>query len=131
MPGLFGLSYSPGNWQSGHVSLPDDTVLFVTLDKEAGRSGEEYVDRFESGDTFRWTSQSKTAPESKKGREIVEALDHGRRLHLFVRRQRQQVAFAYCGLVAPLRQEGSQPMTVTFRLLTPLSDALTRRFLRG
>lgn len=131
VPALFGLSYNPGNWQSGHVSLPDDTVLFVTLDKETGRSGEEYVDRFESVDTFHWTSQSKTAPESKRGREIVEALDNGRRLHLFVRRRRQQVAFAYCGLVAPTRQEGSQPMTVTFRLLTPLSDALTRRFLRG
>lgn len=130
VPALFGLSYNPGNWQSGHVSLEDDTVLFVTLDKEAGRSGEEYVDRFESADAFHWTSQSRTTPESKKGREIVDALDNGRRLHLFVRAQRQQVAFAYCGLVAPTRQEGSQPMTVTFRLLTPLSDALAGRFLR-
>ena len=124
MPALFGLDYNPGNWQSGHVSLADDTVLFVTLDKESGRSGEDYVDRFESANTFHWTSQASTSPASKKGREVIETLDEGRRVHLFVRRQRQDVAFTYCGLVAPLRHESSQPITVWFRLLTPLGADL-------
>lgn len=82
-------------------------MLFVTLDKEAGRSGEDYVDRFESTDTFHWTSQSNTTPTSKKGREILEALDLGLRIHLFIRRRRQDVAFTYCGLVAPVRHEGN------------------------
>lgn len=130
VPALFGLDYNPGNWQSGHVSLADDTVLFVTLDKESGRSGEEYVDRFESTDTFHWTSQASTSPASKKGREVINALDEGRRIHLFVRRRRQEVAFTYCGIVAPLRHESSQPMTVWFRILTPLRPDLERRFHR-
>lgn len=84
VPALFDLKYNPGNWQSGHVSLDDDTILFVTLEKEAGRSGEEYVDRFESADAFHWTSQASTSPSSKKGLEIIGALDVGRRIHLFV-----------------------------------------------
>lgn len=130
VPGLLGLKYNLGNWQSGHVSLPDDTILFATLDKEAGRSGEEYVDRFDDADTFHWTSQASTTPEGKKGREILHALDTGRRLHLFTRRRRQEVSFAYCGLVSPLRHEGSKPTTVWFRLLTPLSPSLGRRFQR-
>lgn len=128
VPALLGLDYNPGNWQSGHVSLADDTILFVTLAKEAGRVGEDYVDRFESTDTFHWTSQASTGAASKKGREIIDALDVGRRIHLFVRSRRQDVAFAYCGLVAPLRNEGSEPMTVWFRLLTPLSGDQERRF---
>lgn len=66
-------------------------------------------------------------PDGKKGREIVEALDTGRRIHLFVRRRRQDVTFAYCGLVAPLRHEGSSPMTVWFRVLTLLGPELARR----
>jgi hypothetical protein len=128
VPGLFGLEYNPGNWQSGHVTVTDDTVLFVTLEKETGRSGEQYVDRFESTNTFHWNSQASTSPAGKKGLEIINALDTGQRIHLFVRRRRQQVAFAYCGLVAPLRHEGGRPMNVTFRLLTPLGAELARRF---
>ncbi|MGI8809290.1 MAG: DUF3427 domain-containing protein [Acidimicrobiales bacterium] len=128
VPALLGLDYNPGNWQSGHVSLGDDTVLFVTLNKEAGRSGEDYVDRFESPDTFQWTSQSSTTPTGKRGLEIVNALDTGLRVHLFIRRRRGDVAFTYCGLVAPVRHEGSQPMTVWFRLLTPLTAELERQF---
>lgn len=128
VPGLFGLSYNPGNWQSGHVSLPGSTVLFVTLSKEADRAGADYVDRFESASTFHWTSQNSVGPESKKGREVLQAIEDGRDIHLFVRNKRTEVTFTYCGLVVPQSYEGSQPMTVWFRLLNPLVSRLTRRF---
>ncbi len=127
---LFGVEYNFGSWgQSGHVGLPDDTVLFVTLVKDPEKSGAEYVDRFESSELFHWTSQSTTAPEGKRGREITDALDTGRRIHLFVRRDRSTSAFLYCGLVVPLRHEGSKPMTVWFRMLTPLDRELQRALL--
>jgi superfamily II DNA or RNA helicase/diadenosine tetraphosphate (Ap4A) HIT family hydrolase/HKD family nuclease len=129
VPALFGLDYNPGNWQSGHVSLAEDTVLFVTLRKEAGREGDDYVDAFEDAETFHWTSQRSTSPEGKKGREILGSVDAGRRLHLFVRRRRQDVAFTCCGLVVARRNEGSRPMVVWFRLLTPLGQHLQLRFL--
>jgi len=45
-----------------------------------------------------------------------------------LRRRRQDVALTSCGLVSPLRHEGSQPMTVWLRLLTPLSAEPARRF---
>jgi hypothetical protein len=128
VPGLFDLDQRSTNWQVGHVSLPEDTILFVTLTKEAGRAGEDYVDRFESPEVFHWTSQASTTPEGKKGREIIEALDTGRRFHLFARRHRKDLV-TYCGLLAPLRHEGSMPMTVWFRLLTPLDPQLQRQFL--
>ena len=35
--------------------------------------------------------------------------------------------FTYLGRVAPLSHEGSEPMLVTFRLLTPLSGELQSR----
>jgi superfamily II DNA or RNA helicase len=116
-------------WQSGHVSMAEDTVLFVTLQKEAGREGDDYVDAFEDAETFHWTSQRSTSPTAKKGREILESVDEGRRLHLFVRRRRQDVAFTYGGLVVPLRHEGSKPVVVWLRLLTPLDQPLRLRFL--
>jgi superfamily II DNA or RNA helicase/diadenosine tetraphosphate (Ap4A) HIT family hydrolase/HKD family nuclease len=119
----FGAEFNPGNWQSGHVLVTDDDlVIFVTLTKEANRKEEGYLDRFEDRSTFHWTSQASTVPESKKGRDVLEALSSGRRIHLFVRNKRMDVAFTYAGLVAPLRHEGSKPMVVWFRLLTELSD---------
>lgn len=119
----FGAEFNPGNWQSGHVLVTDDDlVIFVTLTKEANRKEEGYLDRFEDRSTFHWTSQASTVPESKKGRDVLDALSSGRRIHLFVRNKRMDVAFTYAGLVAPLRHEGSKPMVVWFRLLTELSD---------
>jgi hypothetical protein len=119
----FGAEFNPGNWNSGQVLVTDDDlIIFVTLTKEANRKEEGYLDRFEDRSTLHWTSQASTVPESKKGRDVLEALSGGRRIHLFVRNKRMDVAFTYAGLVAPLRHEGSKPMVVWFRLLTELSD---------
>ncbi len=128
VPGLFGLAYNPGNWQAGHVSLPNSIVLFVTLNKEADRAGAEYFDRFESPTIFHWTSQNSVGPEGKKGRDILNAIEDGRDIHLFVRNKRSEVSFTYCGMIVPQHHEGDRPMTVWFRPLTPLAADLQRRF---
>ncbi|MDQ2636805.1 MAG: hypothetical protein M3Y83_08020 [Actinomycetota bacterium] len=44
-----------------------------------------------------------------------------------MRRKSTDVAFTYLGRVVPLRYDGSRPMLVTFRLLTPLSGELQSR----
>jgi hypothetical protein len=49
------------------------------------------------------------------------------RLHLWVRPDKQTREFEYCGLIAPISSEGSKPMQVEFRLLTPLTDDAWRR----
>lgn len=123
IPPLYGLEYNSGNWQSGHVSLASDAVLFVTLNKSSSMSfGADYVDHFEGRDEFVWSSQSSTGPDGKKGREILEALETGKAIHLWARRRKADVAFFYAGRVVPVHHEGSKPTSVRFRLLTPVDS---------
>lgn len=123
IPTLYGEVFNPGNWQSGHVSLKKHAILFVTLEKRPGRT--QYVEHFEAPDIFVWSSQSSTSPERKKGKEILNALETGKSIELWMRRK--DGPFAYLGRVVPLSHEGAEPMLVTFRLLTPLSGELQSR----
>ena len=124
---LYGQPYNPGNWLSGHVSLPGHAVLFVNMQKSAAMTyGSDYVDHFEGPDTFVWSSQNKVGPDRKEGREILEALETGTSVHLWVRRRKADVAFTYLGLVVPTSHEGDRPMSVRFRMLTPVSREIFR-----
>jgi len=119
---LHGHEFNPGNWNSGHVSVDDKAVLFVTIEKSSDMShGSGYSDHFESPSVLVWSSQNSVGPNSKKGREILEATETGTGVHAWVRRKKTDVAFEYCGLVVPLSHEGDRPMHVRFRLLTPLT----------
>lgn len=124
---LYGMEHDPQFQRSGYSTNGTDAVLLVTLNKEAMSTGQHYVDAFHSLDRFTWSSQSATAPESKRGREVLDALATGIRLHLWVRPDKQTREFEYCGLIAPISHEGSKPMQVEFRLLTPLTDEAWRR----
>ncbi len=125
VPALFGEEYSFGKWgQSGHISSGGNEILYVTLVKDDMQQGAEYVDHFEGPDRVVWSSQNQTAPGSLKGTRILDAPANGHRIHLWARRTRKETAFVYCGLVVPLSHEGSKPMSVTFRLLTPLTPEM-------
>src|SRR5208283_2864277 len=125
VPILYGEEYNPGNWRSGHVSLKNHAILFVSLEKRADRT--QYTEHFEGPDVFVWSSQLSTSPERKKGREILDALETGKSIELWMRRKGSDLAFTYLGRVVPLGHEGSEPMLVTFRLLTPLTGELQSR----
>ena len=125
VPPLYDEVFNPGNWQSGHVSLRNHAILFVTLEKRVDRT--QYVEHFEAPDVFVWSSQSSTRPEGKKGREILNAMETGKSIELWMRRRASDGGFTYLGRVVPLSHRGSQPMLVTFRLLTPLSGELQSR----
>lgn len=114
------------NWQVGHVSLPGQAILLVTLDK-AEMPDVPYVDHFEGSELLVWSSQTSVGPDSKKGREILDALDTGTQIHLWVRLKKRPGEFTYCGLVVPMSHEGSRPMSVRLRLLTPLEPTVARR----
>jgi hypothetical protein len=89
VPPLYGLEYNPGNWQSGHVSIPPDVALFVTLTKDGTMAwGGEYVDHFEDVERFVWSSQTSTSADGKKGREILDALETGTSIHLWARQKK-------------------------------------------
>ncbi len=116
------------NWQQGHVTLPGQAIMLVTLDKAGMVGGADYHDHFDSVDTFIWSSQASTSPEGKRGREVLEALETATRLHLWARAKKSDREFRYLGLLLPVSHTGSKPMSVTFRLLTPLDDALRSYF---
>jgi hypothetical protein len=117
---LHGVEFSPGNWNAGHVSLEDATVLLVTLDKSEMQRGGDYHDRFESKDRLVWSSQTSTTRTSKRGRELLECLDTGRAVHLWVRGKKLDRAFTYCGLAVPVADDGDAPIHITWRLLEPM-----------
>ncbi len=107
VPPLYGEVYNPGNWRSGHVSLRNHAILFVSLEKRADRP--QYTEHFEGPDIFVWSSQMSTAPEGKKkGREILQALETGKSIELWMRRKGNDVAFTYLGRVVPISYEGVQ-----------------------
>ena len=120
IPALYGEEFNPGNWNTGHVSLDEDVLLFITLHKGNMQEGGAYEDRLDGPDSLVWSSQSSVGPDSKKGREILNAPTTGTRIHAWIRRRKADVAFEYCGLVTPLEHEGAKPMSVRFRLSTPV-----------
>lgn len=122
VPALFGETFNPGNWNSGHVVLPDVKahVLFVTLNKQGKAVDHRYLDHWIDESTFHWQSQNATTPESKRGREIIDHERLGISLHLFVREAKlaggKAAPFVYHGKVRYRSHTGSEPMSVVFDL---------------
>ena len=122
IPALFGATFNPGNWQSGHVFLKDANahVLLVTLNKQGKGVQHRYVDHWIDEQTFHWQSQNSTTPQSKRGRELIEHQKLGLSVHLFVRenklRNGKAAPFTYFGPVEYQSHEGSSPISVTFSL---------------
>lgn len=122
IPGLFGEEFNPGNWTSGHVYLKarNAQVLLVTLNKQGKQEAHQYNDYFSDDGAFHWQSQNSVSPESTKGKRIIEHEKLGSGVYLFVRdyklRNKKAAPFKYYGPVTYEGHEGSQPMSVRWRL---------------
>lgn len=122
IPVLFGATFNPGNWQSGHVFLKESGahVLLVTLNKQGKSVDHRYIDHWIDSHTFHWQSQNSTTPETKRGRELINHQALGLSVHLFVRenklRNGKAAPFTYYGSVEYQSHEGRSPMSVVFRL---------------
>ncbi|MBK1681446.1 DUF3427 domain-containing protein [Rhodocyclus tenuis] len=122
VPALFGEAFNPGNWNSGHVVLPDAKahVLFVTLNKQGKAADHRYLDHWLDERSFHWQSQRSTTPEGKRGGEIISHEKLGVSLHLFVREAKLEAGkaapFIYHGRVRYRSHTGSAPMSVVFEL---------------
>ena len=122
IPTLFGETYSPGNWNSGHIVLNDKNthILLVTLNKQGKADEHRYTDYWIDDSTFHWQSQNSTTPINKRGREIIEHCQDGRKIHLFIRENKlsngKAAPFTYYGAVNYQRHQGSEPMSVIFKL---------------
>jgi hypothetical protein len=122
VPALFGETFNPGNWNTGHVVLPDARaqVLFVTVNKQGKAVDHRYLDHWLDERSFHWQSQRSTTPDGKRGREMIGHEKLGLSLHLFVREAKlaagKAAPFVYHGRVRYRSHTGSAPMSVVFEL---------------
>lgn len=120
IPPLFGETFNPGSWNSGHVTLNDKKahVLLVTLSKRGKAEEHRYLDHWIDEHTFHWQSQNATTPASKRGEEIIHHQARGIDVHLFVRTEKlasgKAAPFVYQGKVIYRSHQGAGPMSVTF-----------------
>jgi hypothetical protein len=126
IPGLFGLSFSPMQWNQGFIPTPKHVFLLVTLDKSDMAATHQYQDRFESPEKFEWQSQNRTRQSSKHGQLIKNHVAQDLAVHLFVRKKakigNRAAPFVYCGELEFLNWHGERPISVTWRLLEPLPE---------
>ncbi|HSN96705.1 MAG TPA: DUF3427 domain-containing protein, partial [Candidatus Nanopelagicales bacterium] len=104
-------------------------VLFVTLDKSGKTFSPttSYEDYAISRELFHWQSQSTTSEGSVTGLRYREHARRGSRVLLFVR-ERPGAAFRFLGPVDYVSHEGSRPMSVIWRLATPLPEGQLPRY---
>ena len=122
-------------FQAGTLSLlsRQTELLFVTLDKSEGYHDRiAYHDYAISAERFHWQSQNSAGPDTPGGRRYLESATNGWQFQLFVR-PRKGEAYRACGPVSLESAEGDRPMSIVWRLQTPLPARLFREFsvLRG
>jgi Domain of unknown function (DUF3427) len=108
-------------------------LLFVTLDKSEGYHDRiSYHDYAISAERFHWQTQNSAGPDTPSGRRYLDSSTNGWQFQLFVR-PRKGDAYRACGRVALESAEGDRPMSIVWKLETPLPVRLFREFsvLRG
>ena len=108
-------------------------LLFVTLDKSEGYHDRiSYHDYAISAERFHWQTQNSAGPDTPSGRRYVQSSTNGWQFQLFVR-PRKGDAYRACGRVTLESAEGDRPMSIVWKLETPLPARLFREFsvLRG
>lgn len=113
------------------LSAENAELLFVTLDKSGKRFSPttSYEDYAISSELFHWQTQGNVTPTSPTGRRYIEQAANGCQFHLFVRETIQDV-FTYLGPASYVDHAGSRPISVTWRLQTPIPGKYLQAFLR-
>lgn len=117
-------------FQAGVLALPQrqTELLFVTLDKSEGYHERiAYQDYAISTERFHWQTQHSAGPDTPAGRRYLDSATNGWRFQLFVRVRKAQ-PYRACGPVVLESAEGNRPMSLTWRLETPLPSRLFREF---
>lgn len=103
-------------------------ILFVTLDKTTGfHAAIAYHDYAISTELFHWQSQNSAGPDTMAGKRYIESATNGWSFQLFIRSNKES-AFKACGPVSLIDWSGSKPLSITWRLKTPLSAKLFSEF---
>lgn len=133
IPALFGLEFVQSKWRQGLVREGEHMFLLVSLDKVGMAAEHQYADRFLSSDEFQWASQNRTKRSSGVGKSIKDHETEGTSVHLFIRDRRKTpqgkaAPFVYCGDVTFVDWEGDQPISIRWRLDSPVSGPFLGRF---
>ncbi|ABE53596.1 type III restriction enzyme, res subunit [Shewanella denitrificans OS217] len=106
-------------------------LLFVTLKKSVKQFSPTtmYHDYAINESLFHWQSQNSARPEYGRGLGYIEHEKEGRKLILFVREQAtdengRTMGFVNFGEVIYMAHSGTQPMNITWKLMTPMPDAM-------
>jgi superfamily II DNA or RNA helicase len=120
--------YQPQS-REGLYAIKDQNIelLFVTLDKNEKQFSPTtmYHDYAINEELFHWQTQNSARPDKGKGLSYIQHRDTGKRLFLFVREQSKDeygrtMGFVNYGEVEYVEHTGSQPMSITWRLRTPM-----------
>jgi superfamily II DNA or RNA helicase/diadenosine tetraphosphate (Ap4A) HIT family hydrolase/HKD family nuclease len=130
IPPLFGLSYSAPVWNQGFILKNNRVILLVTLDKSTKAEQHRYEDRFEAPDRFQWQSQNKQHRAGATEQKLARHVELGIPVHLFVRKaskvEGRAAPFLYCGECEFLRWDGDRPITVHWKLKSPVPERWRR-----
>jgi len=117
--------------REGVYVIQDQNVelLFVTLDKNEKQFSPTtmYHDYAISEQLFHWQSQNSARPDRGKGKDYIQHQAINKRLFLFVREQAKDeygrtMGFVNYGEVNYVSHTGSQPMSITWKLRTPMPN---------
>lgn len=120
--------YQPQS-REGLYTIKDQNIelLFVTLDKNEKQFSPTtmYHDYAINEELFHWQTQNSARPNKGKGLSYIQHRSTGKRLFLFVREQSKDeygrtMGFVNYGEVEYVEHTGSQPMSITWRLCTPM-----------
>ncbi|MFA5522421.1 MAG: DUF3427 domain-containing protein [Castellaniella sp.] len=117
-------------FQAGVLPLEDKhmELLFVTLDKREGYHERiAYHDYAISPERFHWQSQNSAGPHTRSGRRYLESPGNGWQFQLFVRTAPAE-PYQACGPVILDDAQGSQPMSIHWRLERPLPPRLFQAY---
>ena len=119
-------------WREGvflSQKIPADLCVF-TLDKTSGHFSPttRYRDYAISRELIHWQSQSGIQPDSPTGRRYQTHESSGHQILLFARLRNDDRAFYFLGTASYVIHQGEFPMSITWRLHSPLPGDLFAAF---
>jgi len=126
------VAHSKGQLVSGEFDPVGLQMLAYQIETEGYHHRIAYHDYAISADRFHWQTQNSAGPDTAAGRRYVQGHAEGWQFQLFVRGRRSD-AYTACGPATLESAEGDRPMTIVWRLSTPLPARLFKEFsvLRG
>lgn len=129
----FGVQFDPARHNQGVIEFgaddpcPNHTVLITKLDTSTALEDYQYENAFDPHDPglFHWQSQNRQRQDNDAGRRILDHVELGITLHLFVQ-PRSHASPTYMGPVKVERVEGDAPMNVTLRFEHDVPDVVRR-----